>query len=108
MTSSKSAAEKASTGYRQSPILEFFLQEDTSKHDDPRGRKRTTPMKVLCLGLPRSGKLLNHAALPQVPPAREDTDWRFLDAGTESLAKALEILDMKAYHDKSSLAPPLR
>lgn len=68
------AEEKHVEAFRQSPILKFFLSEDTSKNDDPRGRKRTAPMKVLCLGLPRSG--------------------------TDSLAKALEILGISTYHDK--------
>lgn len=76
--------EKSSdnAAFRQSPILEFFLSEDTSKNDDPRGRKRTVPMKVLCLGLPRSG--------------------------TESLARALEVMGMKAYHDESALVLTVR
>lgn len=71
---------KAANGFRQSPIVDFFTAEDTSTDDDPRGRKRTVPMKVMCLGLSRSG--------------------------TESLAKALEMLDLKTYHDKSSLTSP--
>lgn len=68
-------ASEEKTTFRQSPMLQFFLAKDTSKHDDPRGRVRTVPMKVLCLGLPRSA--------------------------TESLAKALEILGKSTYHDKS-------
>lgn len=48
---------------------------ESAKVDDPRGRTRTVPFKVLALGLSRSG--------------------------TESLCKALTILGIPTYHDKS-------
>lgn len=75
--SSSESDKKPASDFRQSPIIDFFTAEDTSTNDDPRGRKRTVPMKVMCLGLSRSG--------------------------TESLAKALEMLGLKTYHDKSRL-----
>lgn len=76
-------------GYSAQSILEIFSlsfllhhsspsMEPTFHMGDPRGRKRPVPMNVLALGMSQSA--------------------------TESLARALEILGFKTYHDQSTNA----